>query len=344
MIALALQRGRANAVETQQNALELPVNMVRDVAVVNTSTYSLEHAVSFLPQALIESAEVERIVLFPDLSPSRAPLPTGSAVKFLPGAKNWRQYAISDCGCGMMLLNSGIKQHEFSRQAWDAVGRDLMRNKGGLGDLGGGNHFVDALVSTSTGLVSFLVHTGSRNESGLVDKYVSSPGRFEEEFEKVSLWAHENRLTIKAALEARFGKLDRMLDLAHNTIEQHPDESITLRKGAVKALPGELIVLPGSLGDQITLLKAGDGVASTLHSLAHGTGRLIARGQARADAIGYDFAALRAEVYIPDYIDNSSLRTETPGSYRRLDDTLALLGNLVHEQERFEIIAYLGHL
>ena len=319
-------------------------SMVRGIELVNASSYSLAHAVSFLPQSLLDSGEVERIVLFPDLSPNRAPIPTGSVVKFRPGAKDWRPYAISDCGCGMLLLDSAIRHDQFSRQAWDAVGADLIRNKGGLGDLGGGNHFVDAMVSASTGMVSFLIHTGSRNESGHVEEYTSIPGKFEAKFEEVSLWAGENRLSIKAALESKFGTLKRVLDLPHNTIELHPDESVTIRKGAVKALPGDLSVLPSSLGGQVILLKAGAGVASTLNSLAHGTGRNVARGQARLHANGFDFAALRDQVYIPEYIENSSLRTEIPGSYRDLEDVLALLGDLVIEQERFDIIAYLGHL
>ena len=327
-----------------QQSHQLDVQQVRGVELVNISSYSLAHAVSFMPQQLLDSGEVERVVLFPDLSPNRAPIPTGSVVKFIPGAKDWRHYAISDCGCGMLLLDSKLRHDQFSPEAWDAVGLSLRRNKGGLGDLGGGNHFVDALVSTSTGLVSFLIHTGSRYESGHVEEYVDKPGKFEEKFEEVSLWASENRLTIRHALEAKFGPLKRVLDLPHNTIELHADESVTLRKGAVKVRPGDLTILPSALGGQVALLKAATGVSATLDSLAHGTGRTLARGQARTYAEGFNFAELRNTMHIPSYIEDSSLRTEIPGSYRQLDEVLGLLGDLTIEQERFDIIAYLGHL
>ena len=44
---------------------------------------------------------------------------------------------------------------------WNAIANDLRANKGRLGDLGGGNHFLDALVPTDDPTrVYLLIHTG----------------------------------------------------------------------------------------------------------------------------------------------------------------------------------------
>ena len=53
----------------------------------------------------------------------------------------------------------------------------LRTNKGGLGDLGGGNHFLDAIAPYSDGPIYFLIHTGSRNESGHVDALIGDASR-----------------------------------------------------------------------------------------------------------------------------------------------------------------------
>ena len=44
---------------------------------------------------------------------------------------------------------------------WNAVADRLRWNKGGLGDLGGGNHFLDALSGYRDEQLYFLIHTGS---------------------------------------------------------------------------------------------------------------------------------------------------------------------------------------
>src|SRR5512138_3560601 len=95
---------------------------------------------SWLPHGLI----ADEVVLLPDACPGKSPLPTGTAV--LTRQPDWRQFAVSDCGCGMRLLKTQVQASELTPAAWDAVAEDLRANKGRLGDLGGGNHFFDALA------------------------------------------------------------------------------------------------------------------------------------------------------------------------------------------------------
>jgi len=136
-----------------------------------------------------------------------------------------------------------------------------------------------------------------------------------------------------------------MLDLPHNTFEVLPDdEGVIIRKGAVRAQPGQLNVLPSHLAGDVALVRATDRVADTLYSLSHGTGRSAARGAAKDLAADFDFAALRKRVLLPDGLEDSSLRTEGPFAYRDLDPCLELLNGFVTLVERYAVIGYMGHL
>ncbi len=73
---------------------------------------------------------------------------------------------MSDCGCGMRLLRSSINSDDLTNKIWDEIAYRIKQNKGKPGDLGGGNHFLDALLPYDEDQLYFLVHTGSRKESG----------------------------------------------------------------------------------------------------------------------------------------------------------------------------------
>src|SRR5215208_2164263 len=142
---------------------------------------------SWLPRDL----RAEAVVTLPDACPGRSPLPTGTAT--LLRRPDWRPFAVSDCGCGMRLLRVDADPAALTPARWNAVADRLRANKGGLGDLGGGNHFLDALAAYGDDRLYFLIHTGSRSESGLVDAFVDEPERFDREFARVVEWAAENR-------------------------------------------------------------------------------------------------------------------------------------------------------
>ena len=328
----------------QDMSEKIESTMVKGVAVTNFSGIPLSKAMSYFPESLFTENEVTSIVLFPDLGPGKSPLPTGCAVEFKPDSKGWRKYAVSDCGCGMQLLKSSLTLEDFDPAKWDELGVELRKNKGNLGDLGGGNHFVDAIVSPDDMSLSFLIHTGSRDESGLVDDYIDSPAKFDEVFESVVAWARSNRDTVREAIEKVFGKVDMVLDLPHNTYEVSPTGSIIIRKGAVKAESGTMSIIPSSMAGEIALVEATEAVQGSLQSLCHGTGRTMARGQARQESSPELLRALREKLYIPSYISDASLRTDTPESYRNLDDCLRTIEPLVQVRRRYDVIAYLGHL
>lgn len=304
--------------------------------VINLSAEALGKVRSWLPHDL----EAERVVFLPDACPGKSPLPTGTAV--LTRQADWRRFALSDCGCGMRLLRSEVE--EVDREAWDALADALRRNKGGLGDLGGGNHFLDALLPYEDGRIHFLVHTGSRNESGHVDPLVDRPAAFDAEFDRVVDWARENRAAIQGCVEAVFGPVELVLDRSHNGYEVLDEGGAIIRKGAVHLRPGELTVIPSHMSGDVALVRATEKVEEILCSMSHGTGRRMARGACKPLGDAYDFEALRERVLMPSTLDDASLRTEGPYAYRNLDDCLALVNGYVEPVERFAVVAYMGHL
>jgi RNA-splicing ligase RtcB len=226
----------------------------------------------------------------------------------------------------MRLLQSNVPVRDLDGKRWNRVADHLRANKGKLGDPGGGNHFLDAIAPHEDGPVHFLIHTGSRSESGHVDGLVNSPGEFDQTFDRVVQWATENRATIHERIEREFGAMEVVLDLPHNTHEQLADGGVIIRKGSVRLMPRELSILLSHMSGDVVLIRATERGGEILNSMSHGTGRKMARGDCKALADEFDFGALRRSVLIPEGVDDSSLRTDGPFAYRDLDECLAARG------------------
>ena len=306
--------------------------------VINLSAEPEGKLRSWIPHDL----DAEKIVFLPDACPGKSPLPTGTAV--LTRQHDWRRFAVSDCGCGMRLLRSDISPADLDLRRWDQVAEILRSNKGRLGDLGGGNHFVDALEPYDDGPLHFLILTGSRNESGHVDDLVEHPAKFDEEFDRVVVWARQNRAAIHGALEEVFGTMELVLDLPHNTFEALEEGGAIIRKGSVQMTPGMLSILPSHMSGDVVLVMATERVDEILCSISHGTGRKMSRADCKPLAEFFDFASLRKRVMIPTGVSDASLRTDGPFAYRDLDECLALIEGYVEPVTRFAVTGYMGHL
>lgn len=303
----------------------------------NFSAEPLYQLYNWIPPGL----KAEEIIFFPDACPGKSPLPTGTVV--FTRQPDWRRFAVSDCGCGMLLAKSGLHASDFDREAWDAIYYDLQKNKGKQGDLGSGNHFLDAIQSTKDGRLHFLIHTGSRKESNLVDELVDHPEQFDATFSSVCDWACRNRFAIFDLVQKQFGKLELVVDKNHNHFEQ-ADEGVIIRKGASKVTPGDITVIPSNMLGDIVLVEGTEKVKDVYNSLCHGTGRTMSRSAAKEISKNYDFTTMRQQIYIPEMIGNESIKTDAPFCYRDLDDCLALIDELIVVKERFQPIAYLGQV
>lgn len=306
--------------------------------ITNLSAEPLGKLHSWLPHDF----EAEQVVFLPDACPGKSPLPTGTAA--LTKQENWRKFAVSDCGCGMRLVRSTMEVTDLNLVGWNRVADSLRATKGSLGDLGGGNHFVDALAPYDDGPLHFLIHTGSRNESGHVDALINSPEKFDQEFDRVVRWASDNRAMIHEKIEQVFDKTELLLDLPHNTYEELPEGGVIIRKGSVRLLPGQISILPSHMSGDVVLIRATEEVNTILQSMSHGTGRRMSRSDCKPLADAFDFDKLRKSVLIPEGVENSSLRTDGPFAYRDLDECLSLIEGYVEVAARYAVVGYMGHL
>lgn len=316
---------------------------IKKMKLTNLSAEPLGKLHSWLPHDL----QAEHVVFLPDSCPGKSPPPTGTAV--LTRQANWRRFAVSDCGCGMRLLRSSLQVNDLDQARWDQVANSLRASKGSFGDLGGGNHFLDAIAPYEDGPLHFLIHTGSRSESGHVDGLIDEAERdeaerFDSEFARVVNWASDNRAAIHEKIDSIFGTTGLILDLPHNTFEQLDDGGVIIRKGSVRMLPGELSVLPSHMSGDMVLVRAKQRVLEILASMSHGTGRTMSRSECKPLADAYDFTSLRRSVMIASGVEDTSLRTEGPFAYRDLDDCLVLIQDYVEVVARFGVVGYMGHL
>ncbi len=220
---------------------------------------------SWLPHNL----KIEKVIFLPDACPGKSPLPTGTAV--LTSDPTWREFALSDVGCGMMLVKSEIKWEKMNQKNWDKLYKELKLNKGGLGELGGDNHFLDALMCYSDEYVYFLVHTGSRKEGFSLDELTDNPVKFDKEYEETVNWAYENRKAINDIIQEIYGPNEIILDLNHNN-------KVIIRKGAVRLFEDDLAIIPFHMTGDAILVRAKPKIEELLNAMSHGTGRSMSRG------------------------------------------------------------------
>ena len=171
-----------------------------------------------------------------------------------------------------------------------------------LGSIGGGNHFAelsevervtDGVAGDAIGLrrgrAVTLVHSGSRGVGGLLAARwagaAADPTRYLGELEGTVRFARANRLVVawalaRAAGVGRASKAVGRLDLVHNTVVARGGAWVH-RKGAAPAEAGQLTVVLGSRGAASWVLR-GAGDERTLCCVAHGAGRRVSRGEAKA--------------------------------------------------------------
>ncbi len=271
-----------------------------------------------------------KLVVLPDYCPGRGLLPTGIvAVYDRETHEISEEYLGQDAGCGMTLarfetpLRTDLEQIAYNTSCqlfWQG-----SRKRG----IGGGNHFISFYDVTSTdghplGLKQkdsvVLIHTGSR----LIKrekKLDSKDNKHEiEEYEKIRDNAELNRRYIlELVKKSSPNRLKVLLDRAHNTMELTPNK-IIYRKGAIKLLPGEIGIIPSTIGGDAVLVRGRNNIYETENSMCHGVGRRVSRSEAKT--LFPDFDELRKRVYIPNQIEDRQIWTEHPDFYQNLEEVL----------------------
>ncbi|MCK9451158.1 MAG: RtcB family protein [Bacteroidales bacterium] len=236
-----------------------------------------------------------------------------------------------------------------------------------IGTLGGGNHFIE-IQKGSDGYIWIMVHSGSRNLGFTVaNHYHKLAGEIEgvpkdlsyflrgtEGFEN---YFNEMDYCLKFALQNRKLMMERVKDAFQDIVpevkfsqfinkphnfaawENHfGHELIVHRKGATRAEEGEWGMIPGSQGTRSFLVK-GKGNPLSFNSCSHGAGRLLSRNQARKTLdIKTEIAKLE-DMGVIHALRHQKDLDEAPGSYKDIEEVMALQKDLVDIQVELKPLA-----
>jgi tRNA-splicing ligase RtcB (3'-phosphate/5'-hydroxy nucleic acid ligase) len=245
-----------------------------------------------------------------------------------------------------------------------------------FGTLGAGNHFVSAALDEREQLWT-VVHSGSRGignelatahidrarklaaQAGhqLVDRDLAYFSEGTDEFDAYladMLWAQDyaraNReQMMDTLLEELFsfvgtGAEVQRINCHHNYSARERHEGVELwitRKGAIRARKDDRGVIPGSMGNDIHIVR-GLGNPASYESCAHGAGRRHSRRQAKKR---FTVDELRAQMKDKAWNRDraAALLDEIPGAYKDLAQVMADQADLVEaEHSMREILNYKG--
>lgn len=204
-----------------------------------------------------------------------------------------------------------------------------------IGTLGGGNHFME--YEEGEDRWAFTVHTGSRSLGHKVfnkwDRIAQRTGGYLSgenlrgyltDMVITQAYAKFNRKVIldKAAAimhKINGAKVDGVIGTTHNYLDF---QDLVIRKGAIRAYEGELVVIPFNMRDGVAIAE-GLSNPDWNYSAPHGSGRTMSRTAARRKLTMKDFRQEMKGVYStsinPETID------ESPSAYKPTQEILESL-------------------
>lgn len=248
-------------------------------------------------------------------------------------------------------------QNKFLAAEWDLASTQL-------GTLGGGNHFIE-LGADEEGLLTIMVHSGSRNFGYKVANYYnekaehfskkhgnatavkkqlasldvdSEAGRAYLAWMQMALiFAEENRRVMRDQICHVLSSVlpgitfSEFLDVHHNYAaeEEHFGEKLWIhRKGAIHVPQGKRGIIPGAMGSASYIVE-GLGNPLSFDSCSHGAGRHLSRKQAEKrynkEQVLEDLRARGVWLGVPD---KSILVDESRFVYKEIDFVMAQQSDL----------------
>lgn len=237
-----------------------------------------------------------------------------------------------------------------------------------LGTLGGGNHFVE-LQSDEEGRLWMMLHSGSRGigqeilqshvaraqrgETGLPFLEAESEAgqsyladlswglRYAEANRRAMAWATAEVVTdVLGAAQVE----ESWFTCHHNYIRREAHEGAALwvhRKGAISAHPGELGIIPGSMGTPSYHVE-GLGHGASLCSSSHGAGRCMSRAEARRSISTRKLEREMKAVWF-DHRKAEQLRDEAPSAYKDIGAVMRAQRELTRIVRRLHpLLSYKG--
>jgi tRNA-splicing ligase RtcB len=238
-----------------------------------------------------------------------------------------------------------------------------------LGTLGTGNHFIEVCLDERD-RVWFMLHSGSRGVGNRIGTYFIELAKQDMKHHLKNLpdkdlayldegtehfadyvaavgWAQRyataNReLMMQQVLAAArdeslglppFALGELAVNCHHNYVEREHHfgrDVFVTRKGAVRAGPGDLGIIPGSMGAKSFIVR-GKGEPESFCSCSHGAGRTMSRGEAKRRFSIEDHVKATAGI---ECRKDEGVIDETPMAYKPIDQVMAAqrdLVEIVHE-------------
>ena len=224
---------------------------------------------------------------------------------------------------------------------------DIDRCYSKLGELGGGNHFIE-LDKASDGCYWLTIHSGSRLLGQQVyDYYIDKgnqkntrifselDGELKEQYIQDSIiaqqFARENRMTIIDIL-CKFLKV-KVVEEYHSIHNYIDAENKIIRKGAISAQENEKVVIPISASPIYggVIIGKGKGCGEWNYSAPHGAGRICSRAESKDLFTVSEFKKEMKGVY-SNNINQSGL-SEAPMVYKKREYIAESLKELVEIED-----------
>ena len=248
-----------------------------------------------------------------------------------------------------------LSEHPKLQQAYDRAQRHM-------GTLGTGNHFVEVCLDEEQ-RVWVMLHSGSRgigNRIGtlFIEKakaemrrwfinlpdddlaYIPQGSTLFNDYMWAVSWAQrfakKNRaIMLDAAMEALavavpkpFERTDEAVNCHHNYVAQEHHfgaDVLVTRKGAVRAMKGDLGIIPGSMGVKSFIVR-GKGNLESFTSCSHGAGRRMSRKEALRTITVEDHVKATEGV---ECRKDAHVIDESPGAYKDIDAVMAAQSDLI---------------
>lgn len=245
------------------------------------------------------------------------------------------------------------------------VSQEYEKGRYQVGTLGGGNHFIE-IQKGSDGYIWIMVHSGSRNIGYTVANhyhkkaiqeskkrgdnvpkdlsyFVRGTEGYDNYFKEMNYcieFALKNRKLMMERVKNAFEKVlvsvefSNFINKPHNFAawETHYGQKLMVhRKGATRAEKGEWGMIPGSQGTS-SYLVLGKGNPKSFNSCSHGAGRVMSRAQARKTLdLKKEVASLK-NMGVLHALRHKKDLDEAPGSYKDIEEVMALQKDLVDIQ------------
>ena len=222
-----------------------------------------------------------------------------------------------------------------------------------LGTLGGGNHFIE-LDTDTEGNLYVVIHSGSRHLGKEVTEYYLNEGQkqlkakgLEVPYELTWLegdlkeqYLHDLQIVQDFAVLNREAILDELaggmkwkvqeaFSCIHNYVDEKGEKPI-LRKGAISAKTGEMVMIPINMRDGL-ILGTGKGNEEWNHSAPHGAGRILRRDSVKNQ---YTVSQYKAEMKgIHSVSIGANILDEAPFAYRKLNEIADVIEETVTIQQ-----------